>query len=236
MAKTATKPIIIADTDEIPAPWRFRHRGMLRAGAQSRKARRAGRNYDPQSAKAAHAAGVGATGHLALGGKSGIPGDAPSTRRASVVEKLSDGNFGPLYGGRDMEMGRSAALRIGDVGVVVFAQGAARRPINVSLCRHQADRAGHPGQQGLRVFPRRFRADRRAAVDLRSTRRPMPAPATVVDALTSWHPPRPKRPPSYPPSNHGHRMTTCPPSTASRTLPTNSPRSAAICTPIPRWA
>ena len=57
--------------------------------------------YDPQSAKAAHAAGVGATVTLSLGGKSGIPGDAPY-KESFVVEKLSDGKFvapGPYYGG-----------------------------------------------------------------------------------------------------------------------------------------
>ena len=76
---------------------------------------------DPASARAAHAAGVGATVTLALGGKSGIPGDAPF-EAGFVVEKLSDGRFiapGPYFGGRDMEMGPSACLRIGDVRVVV---------------------------------------------------------------------------------------------------------------------
>ena len=46
--------------------------------------------YDPQSASAAHAAGVGATVTLDLGGKSGISGDAPY-KETFVVEKLSDG-------------------------------------------------------------------------------------------------------------------------------------------------
>src|SRR4029078_5702387 len=81
---------------------------------------------DPESASAAHAAGVGATVTLDLGGKSGIPGDAPY-RETFVVEKLSDGNFvaaGPYYRGRDMEMGLSACLRIGDVRVVVSSYKA----------------------------------------------------------------------------------------------------------------
>ena len=82
--------------------------------------------YDPASAKAAHAAGVGATVTLALGGKSGIPGDAPY-QETFIVEKLSDGKFvapGPYYGGRDMDMGPSACLRIGDVRVVVSSHKA----------------------------------------------------------------------------------------------------------------
>src|SRR6185312_14286803 len=82
--------------------------------------------WDPQSARAAHAAGIGATVSLALGGKSGIPGDAPY-QESFVVEKLSDGKFvapGPYYGGRDMDMGPSAGLRIGGVRVVVSSHKA----------------------------------------------------------------------------------------------------------------
>ena len=82
--------------------------------------------YDPQSAKAAHAAGVGAEITIALGGKSGIPGDAPY-QQTFTVESLSDGQFvapGPYYGGREMDMGPSAALRIGGVRVVVSSHKA----------------------------------------------------------------------------------------------------------------
>jgi microcystin degradation protein MlrC len=100
---------------------------MLRALVRNKAKKAAtGVIYDPASAKAAHEAGVGATVTLALGGKSGIPGDAPY-EESFVVEKLSDGQFvapGPYYGGRDMDMGPSAALRIGDVRVVVSSHKA----------------------------------------------------------------------------------------------------------------
>src|SRR5258707_8327733 len=100
---------------------------MLRALVRTQATRAAtGVIYDPQSAKAAHAAGTGATVTLALGGKSGIPGDGPY-KETFVVEKLSDGKFvapGPYYGGRDMDMGPSACLRIGDVRVVVSSHKA----------------------------------------------------------------------------------------------------------------
>ena len=49
------------------------------------------------------------------------------TRTTFVVEQLSDGNFvapGPYYGGRDMDMGPSACLRIGGVRVVVSSHKA----------------------------------------------------------------------------------------------------------------
>ena len=123
LAKTATKPIVIADTQDNPgAGGDSDTTGMLRALVRNKAQRAAtGVIYDPESAKAAHAAGEGATVTLALGGKSGIPGDSPY-KETFVVEKLSDGNFlapGPFYGGRMMKMGPSACLCIGDVRVVV---------------------------------------------------------------------------------------------------------------------
>jgi microcystin degradation protein MlrC len=127
-AKTAGKPVVIADTQDNPgAGGDSDTTGMLRALVRNRAAKAAtGVIYDPQSAQAAHAAGEGATVTLALGGKSGIPGDAPY-EESFVVEKLSDGKFiapGPYYGGRKMKMGPSAALRIGDVRVVVSSHKA----------------------------------------------------------------------------------------------------------------
>jgi microcystin degradation protein MlrC len=123
LAKTATRPIVIADTQDNPgAGGDSDTTGMLRALVRNNAQRAAtGIMYDPQAAKAAHEAGVGNSVTLALGGKSGISGDGPF-RETFVVEKLSDGNFlapGPFYGGRMMKMGPSACLRIGDVRVVV---------------------------------------------------------------------------------------------------------------------
>jgi microcystin degradation protein MlrC len=128
LAKTAKKPVIIADTQDNPgAGGDSDTTGMLRALVRNNAKRAAtGVIYDPASAKAAHAAGEGATVTLALGGKSGIRGDAPY-KETFVVEKLSEGKFvapGPYYGGRDMDMGPSACLRIGDVRVVVSSHKA----------------------------------------------------------------------------------------------------------------
>src|SRR6185437_15761789 len=79
LATRARKPIVIADTQDNPgAGGDSDTTGMLRALVRNNAARAAiGVIYDPISARAAHAAGVGATVTLALGGKSGIPGDAP---------------------------------------------------------------------------------------------------------------------------------------------------------------
>lgn len=125
LAKSAAKPIVIADTQDNPgAGGDSNTTGMLRALVRNRAQRAAiGMIYDPETARAAHAAGEGATVTLSLGGKSNIPGDAPFTE-SFIVEKLSDGKFvapGPFYGGRKMDMGLSAALRIGDVRVVVVS-------------------------------------------------------------------------------------------------------------------
>jgi microcystin degradation protein MlrC len=128
LATTARKPVIIADTQDNPgAGGDSDTTGMLRALVRNKAIKAAiGVIYDPASAKAAHAAGAGATVTLELGGKSGIPGDAPY-KETFVVEKLSDGKFvatGPYYGGRDMDMGPSACLRICDVRVVVASHKA----------------------------------------------------------------------------------------------------------------
>lgn len=128
LAKTAGRPIVIADTQDNPgAGGDSDTTGMLRALVRNKATKAAtGVIYDPASAKAAHAAGEGASVTLALGGKSGIPGDEPF-KETFVVEKLSDGKFvapGPYYGGRDMDMGLSACLRIDDVRVVVSSHKA----------------------------------------------------------------------------------------------------------------
>ena len=128
LAKSASKPIVIADTQDNPgAGGDSDTTGMLRALVRNKATKAAiGAIYDPQSAKAAHAAGVGATVTLALGGKSSIPGDGPY-HASFTVENLSDGKFvasGPYYGGRDMDMGPPACLRIGQVRVVVSSHKA----------------------------------------------------------------------------------------------------------------
>ncbi|AVT75336.1 hypothetical protein RPPS3_12730 [Rhodopseudomonas palustris] len=128
LARTAAKPIIIADTQDNPgAGGDSDTTGMLRALVRNNAQRAAiGVIYDPDAAKAAHAAGVGAIVSLSLGGKSGIPGDTPF-EEIFVVEQLSDGRFvapGPYFGGREMEMGPSACLRIGGVRVVIASHKA----------------------------------------------------------------------------------------------------------------
>jgi microcystin degradation protein MlrC len=128
LATRASKPIVIADTQDNPgAGGDSDTTGMLRALVRNNATKAAiGVIVDPESAKAAHAAGPGATIRLALGGKSGISGDAPY-EETFVVEQLSDGRFiapGPYFGGSKMNLGASACLRIGEVRVVVGSRKA----------------------------------------------------------------------------------------------------------------
>jgi microcystin degradation protein MlrC len=128
LAKTAQKPVVIADTQDNPgAGGDSDTMGMLRALVRNKAKRAAiGAIYDPSSAKAAHEAGEGRSISISLGGKSGIKDDAPF-EATFVVERLSDGKFvapGPYFGGRDMDMGLSACLRIDDIRVVVSSHKA----------------------------------------------------------------------------------------------------------------
>ncbi|MCX8995815.1 M81 family metallopeptidase [Rhizobiaceae bacterium BDR2-2] len=123
IAATASKPIVIADTQDNPgAGGDSDTTGMLRALVENDAQNAAiGLLYDPQAALAAQEAGVGATIRIALGGKSGIPGDAPYEAEFTV-EALSDGFTrvsGPYYGDTLMRLGPSACLRIGGVRVAV---------------------------------------------------------------------------------------------------------------------
>ena len=85
LAKHASKPIVIADTQDNPgAGGDSDTTGMLRALVRNNATKAAtGVIYDPESAKAAHAAGEGATVTLALGGKSGISRATRRTRKPS---------------------------------------------------------------------------------------------------------------------------------------------------------
>jgi microcystin degradation protein MlrC len=126
IARSASRPVVIADTQDNPgAGGNSDTTGMLRALVAADAQRAAlGLMVDREAARIAHAAGHGATIEIPLGGKSGIPGDAPFHGRF-VVERLSDGKFtckGPFYFGARMDLGPSACLRTGGVRVVVTCE------------------------------------------------------------------------------------------------------------------
>jgi microcystin degradation protein MlrC len=119
----ASGPVVLADTQDNPgAGGTSDTTGLLRALAEVDAQDAAiGLIVDPEAAAAAHAAGVGATVSLALGGRSGIVGDAPF-RAEFTVDALSDGRIiatGPYYGGARLNLGPSACLRSGGVRIAV---------------------------------------------------------------------------------------------------------------------
>ena len=123
MAEGATRPVIIADTQDNPgAGGDSNTMGMLRALLRNgARGAAIGLIWDPAAAAAAHRAGVGATIDVALGGLSGVPGDEPLQARFEVL-KLSDGvcRFGgPMMHGMLADVGPVALLGIEGVQVVV---------------------------------------------------------------------------------------------------------------------
>lgn len=129
IAARSTRPVVIADTQDNPgAGGNSDTTGMLRA-LLAQRAGHVGRGAalglmaDADAAQAAHRSGSGATITLALGGRSGIAGDAP-LHGSFRVERLSDGNVhceGPYLRGASMHLGPSACLSIEGVRVVVVS-------------------------------------------------------------------------------------------------------------------
>ncbi|MGY6563437.1 MAG: M81 family metallopeptidase [Halomonadaceae bacterium] len=124
----ATGPVILADTQDNPgAGGDSNTTGMLRALVEGGVRDAAiGLLVDAKAAQLAHDAGEGSLVALALGGSSGVEGDAPYYVEARV-ERLASGRLtasGPFYGGAQLDLGLSACLRIDGVRVVVTSHKA----------------------------------------------------------------------------------------------------------------
>ena len=138
IARTASRPVVIADTQDNPgAGGDSDTTGMLRALVNNDAPRATiGMMVDPEAVLAAHAAGAGAAINIALGGKSGIPDDAPFAAEF-IVERLGDGRFtgtGPMYGGARMSLGPMASLRIRDIEVLLGSRKA--QLADLAMYRH----------------------------------------------------------------------------------------------------
>ena len=128
IARNASRPVVIADTQDNPgAGGNADTTGMLRALVENDAPQAAlGMLVDPEAALAAHAAGTGSAITIALGGKSGIPGDAPFEAEFRV-EQVGDGlvtGTGPMYGGARMNLGPMASIRIRDIQILVGSRKA----------------------------------------------------------------------------------------------------------------
>lgn len=123
IARTAKKPVVIADTQDNPGGGGNSDttgilRALIRNGAHDAAI---GLIVDKAAALTAHAAGVGRKVHLKLGGHSRIAGDSPLEGEFRI-ERISDGKFdatGPFYRGFHLNLGPSACLRIDGIRIVV---------------------------------------------------------------------------------------------------------------------
>jgi microcystin degradation protein MlrC len=125
-AQSASRPIILADTQDNPGAGGSADTvGLLAALIRHDPQRAAlGVLHDAETAAAAHSAGVGAGITIGLGAKSPGSAEAPIELRW-IVERLGDGSFtchGPMAKGWDVRLGPMALLRHGGVRVVVSSR------------------------------------------------------------------------------------------------------------------
>ncbi|MCX7142750.1 MAG: M81 family metallopeptidase [Proteobacteria bacterium] len=126
IARAASRPVVIADTQDNPGCGGTADAtGLLKAlVAADAQGAVLGFLCDPDAARAAHAAGEGATIALALGGRSGPEGVTP-LEAAFRVASLGNGRFrsdGAVTRGRDIDVGPMALLTLGGVSVAVTSK------------------------------------------------------------------------------------------------------------------
>lgn len=135
IAATANRPVVLADTQDNPGGGGHGDTTGLLATLIAQDAQDAvlGLINDPTSAAACHAAGVGATVTLELGGGS----DGKPLPLTATVERLADGNFigsGPNSQGNPRSIGPTALIRIGGVRVIVSSRKM--QALDQALFRH----------------------------------------------------------------------------------------------------
>ncbi|MEQ8356935.1 MAG: M81 family metallopeptidase [Kiloniellaceae bacterium] len=123
IAAQADKPVVLADAQDNPGGGANADTtGLLRALIEARAEGAVLANvFDAEAAEAAHKAGEGAEISVALGGRSGVPGDQPLEGRFKVL-RLGDGQVtgtGPFYKGAQMKLGPTALLELDGVRVAV---------------------------------------------------------------------------------------------------------------------
>ena len=157
LARGATKPVVIADTQDNPGGGGHGDTTGLLAELLAQRAEGAvlALINDAESAAACHAAGPGAEVALSLGGKSD---GQPLDLRARVL-RLSDGRFlctGPMTGGNTADLGPSALVSVGGVAVIVTSRKM--QAYDQALFRHLGV---EPAQQKILALKSsvHFRAD-----------------------------------------------------------------------------
>ncbi|GAA0578091.1 M81 family metallopeptidase [Craurococcus roseus] len=136
VARTATGPVVLADTQDNPGGGGHGDTTGLLAELVRQGAEGAvlGLINDAESAAACHAAGEGATVSLSLGGRS----DGAPLAVAAAVERLSDGRFtgtGPMAGGNPIDLGPTALVRVSP-GVRVIVVSRKMQALDQALFTH----------------------------------------------------------------------------------------------------
>jgi microcystin degradation protein MlrC len=136
------RPVILADTQDNPgAGGNADTMSLLKALLAARvEGVLAGVIWDAECAARAHEAGLNATLDLALGAKTGFPGESPLVARFTV-ERLGDGRFtgtGPFYRGGRFELGQMALLRTGEAptGMRIIVASRKQQAADAAMFRH----------------------------------------------------------------------------------------------------
>lgn len=119
-------PVVLADTQDNPGGGGAGDTTALLHALIRAKAKDAcvGIVFDPEFASRAHAAGVGASLEMPLGGKRSGP-SAPPVPGPWIVQSLGDGRFpatGPFYAGSRMELGPMTCVSQGGVRVIIASR------------------------------------------------------------------------------------------------------------------
>src|SRR5687767_4894948 len=169
-------PVVLADTQDNPgAGGNGDTTGLLKVLIQQDAPDAVlGMLIDPASAQRAHEVGQGNASVFALGGRSGIPGDAPLQGEFSV-ERLGDGRFtctGPMFKGFRMNLGAMALLR-----------SRAAPGVRVVLASRKCQAADQEMFRHLGVEPRRSRiVALKSSVHFRADFEPIAQDVLVVKA------------------------------------------------------
>lgn len=133
-----SRPILLADTQDNPGAGGSADTvGLLEAMIRQRAMKAVlGVLHDPEAARAAHGAGVGANITIGVGARSGAGGETPLVQ-SWTVKQLGDGRMtcrGPMLTGYQLALGPMALLQSGGVSVVVSTKKI--QPMDQEPFRH----------------------------------------------------------------------------------------------------
>ena len=140
LAKTAPKPIVLADIQDNPGAGGTSDTvGLLRALINHKAAGAVlGMIVDLEAATAAHQVGEGALLPCGVGAKVGYAGETPVEARWRVI-RVASGDFtgtGPMFGGAQFHVGPYALITDEDSGVSVVLASARIQAIDQEQFRH----------------------------------------------------------------------------------------------------